>query len=314
MNGEDGFRGESLRFPKSVAVICFERNQESGERIAAALAGDYPEVECVGYDDDVFERVGANFDAIIGVMAVGIVVRKISPFLESKWEDPAVLAVDTDLQFAVPLVGGHHGANQLAQDLSTLGALPVVSTATEVTGRESVEGRARTLDSTIETPNSTVATNLAVLDDELGPVARLDGPQAVLVSDDVTVLKRTKPDGIVLGTGCRSGVSAEQCLRAWEQAIAETDRDFSAVEFVATGRLKAEEDGLFEAAKARDLGVVLFEKETLQTYRGPSESKASELVDWPGIAEASAIAGGKDHELLLQKQTYDEAVTVAVGR
>ena len=299
---------------ESVAVICFERNEAVGERVAGTLSAAYPEVQYITYDDGVFESAFARFDAIVGVMAVGIVVRKISSLLDSKWEDPAVVAVDEGLNWAIPLLGGHHGANELARELSSLGAVPTVTTASEVAGKESVESRAKALGSTIETPDSTVATNLAVLDEELGPVARIDGPKAVLVSDDVTVLKRTQPDGIVLGTGCVSGVDPEVCLRAWEKAVDAVDRDFEDVEFVATGRLKADEAGLFEAADARDLGVVLFERDTLVEFEGPSASRAAELVDWPGIAESSAIAGGQNHELVMTKRTYDDAVTVAVGR
>lgn len=298
----------------SVAVVCFERNEAVGRRVVEHLTAEYPEVKFVGYEAGAFEDAFSRFDAIVGVMAVGIVVRKTAPLLESKWTDPAVVAVDESLNWAIPLLGGHHGANSLARNLSTIGAVPTVTTGTEVAGAQSVERRAAALDATIETPDSTVATNLAVLDEELGPVARLDGPKAVLVSEEVTVLKRTQPDGIVLGTGCVSGVDPEQCLRAWNRAVETVDRSFEDVEFVATGRLKADEEGLFDAAQARDLGVVLFERDTLERFEGPSTSKAPDLVDWPGIAESSAVAGGRRHELVMEKRTYDGSVTVAVGR
>ena len=61
-------------------------------------------------------------------------------------------------------------------------------------------------------------------------------------------------------------------------------------------------------------GVVLFEKETLLNHEGPTPSRAKELIGWPGIAEASAIAGGREHELTREKERFEEAVTVAVGR
>lgn len=299
---------------QSIAVISFERHQEVGERIADTLAADYAEVEQRRYDDDIFAVAAAEYDGIVATMATGIVVRKIAPLLGSKWRDPAVVAVDAEGTWAIPLVGGHHGANAIARSLADIGAVPAVTTASEVAGQRSVEHRAAALDASIETPDSTVATNLAILDEELGPVTRIDGPDAVLVSDDVTVLTRTRPDGIVLGTGCVSGVDAEQVLRAWETALAAVDRELGDVEFVATGTIKAEEEGLREAAKARDLGVVLFERDTLSAFDGPSDSRADELIGWPGIAEASALAGGKRHELLLEKRSYGGGVTVAVGR
>ncbi len=317
MNGEEDPQGAeipTLAGIESIGVVCFGRNESIGRQIVETLATEFPTVDYREYHDGAFESAFAQYDAVVGVMGVGIVVRKVAPLLGSKWADPAVVAVDAELTWAIPLVGGHHGANALARSLSSLGAVPAVTTASEVSGERSVEARAAVLDSTIETPDSTVGTNLAVLDDELGPVVRLDGPRAVLVSDDVTVMKRTQPDGIVLGTGCVSDVESDQVLQAWDRTLESVGHDFEAVEFVATGRLKADETGLFEAASEKDLGVVLFERETLRNFEGPTESKASALVDWPGIAEASAIAGGQNHELVLEKQTYEGAVTVAVGR
>lgn len=314
MSDDEDSAGADIASLASIGVVCFERNESTGRRIVDALATEFQTVDYRSYHEGAFEAAFDEFDAVVGVMAVGIVVRKIAPLLGSKWEDPAVVAVDSHLTWAIPLVGGHHGANALARTLASLGAVPAVTTASEVSGERSVEARADALDSAIETPDSTVQTNLAVLDDELGPVARLDGPRAVLVSDDVTVMKRTQPDGIVLGTGCVSDVEADQVLEAWDRALDAVGRDIEDVEFVATGRLKADETGLFEAAAERDLGVVLFERETLEDFEGPTESKASALLDWPGIAEASAIAGGRNHELILEKQRFEGAVTVAVGR
>ena len=297
----------------SVAVVAFERGLEAAEGIAEALETDRRTVEVVAYDDGVFERVW-DYDGIVALMASGIVVRQIAPLLAGKWTDPAVVAVDAERTWAIPLVGGHHGANRLAAELGSAGPVPAVTTATDAAGERGVEERAAALGATIETPDSTVATNLAVRDGDLGPVERLDGPRAVLVEEDVTVLKRPDAAEVVIGTGCRSGTDADTCRQAWLDALAATDRDPSDVEFVATGTLKADEPGLQEAAASLDLGVVAFERETLERFEGPSPSRARELLDWPGIAEASAIAGGRNHELLAEKRTVEDSVTVAVGR
>ncbi|WP_136687758.1 cobalt-precorrin 5A hydrolase [Halorhabdus amylolytica] len=297
----------------SVAVISFERGRSTAEQIAEALDTDCRTVEIYPYGDGVFERVW-DYDGIVALMASGIVVRRIAPLLDGKWTDPAVVAVDAERTWAIPLVGGHHGANRLAREIGSAGPVPAVTTATDAAGKQGVEARAAALGATIETPDSTVATNLAVRDGDLGPVERLDGPRAVLVDGDVTVLRRTDAGEIVIGTGCRSGTDAGTCRQAWLDALEATDRDRSDVEFVATGTLKSDEPGLREAAASLDLGVVAFERETLERFEGPSDSRARELLDWPGIAEASAIAGGRNHELLAEKRTVEDSVTVAVGR
>ncbi|MFB6101492.1 MAG: cobalt-precorrin 5A hydrolase [Haloplanus sp.] len=299
---------------EEIAIISFERKLDTARDIADGIGDRYDRVDIVEYHGDVFADHWGEYDCFVGLMASGIAMRKTAPLLDDKWDDPAIVVVDEELTWAIPITGGHHGANQVATDLADLGAVPAMTTASEVAGDQSVESRAKALDAHVVNGDSTVATNLAVLNDDLGPVARLDGPRAVLVDDDVTVLKRNGEAGVVLGTGTVSGVDAEQVRNAWERALADLDLTLDDVDFVATGTRKAGEEGLYEAAREAGLGVVLFEKETLEGFEGPSPSRSKELIGWPGIAEASAIAGGRDHELRRKKERFDDAVTVAVGR
>jgi cobalt-precorrin 5A hydrolase len=299
---------------ENIAIVAFERKMDTAEDIVAGIGDRYESIDILEYHGDVFEEYWGEYDCFVGLMASGIAMRKTAPLLDDKWDDPAVVVIDEELTWALPITGGHHGANQVAQDLASMGAVPAMTTASEAAGKQGVEERAKALDTHVVNGDSTVATNLAVLDEDLGPVARLDGPQAVLVGDDVTVLKRNSDDGVVLGTGSVSGAKQEQFLDAWEAALADTDYGLDDVEFVATGTRKEEEAGLLEAADELGVGVVSFEKETLEDHEGPSPSRSKELIGWPGIAEASAIAGGRDNELLVEKERYDEAVTVAVGK
>jgi len=298
---------------EEIAIVSFERKLDTAREIAAGIDDGYDRIDIVEYHGDVFEEHWGEYDCFVGLMASGIAMRKTAPLLDSKWDDPAIVVVDEELTWAIPITGGHHGANQVAGDLAELGAVPAMTTASEAAGEQGVESRAKALDAHVVNGDSTVATNLAVLNDEIDAVERLDGPRAVLVGDDVTVMKRNA-DGVVLGTGTVDGVDREQVLDAWERALADLDYGLSDVEFVATATRKEGEEGLYAAAQEIDAGVVLFEKETLLDHEGPTPSRAKELIGWPGIAEASAIAGGRDHELLREKERYDEAVTVAVGR
>jgi len=300
---------------ETLGIVTFERKRETAEEIEAGLADRYERIDLLEYHGDVFADHWGEYDVFCGLMASGIAMRKTAPLLDDKWEDPAVVVVDEELTWAIPLTGGHHGANQVADDLASMGAVPAMTTASEAAGKQGVEERAKALDAHVVNGDSTVATNLAVLDDDLGPVARLDGPRAVLVGDDVTVLKRNSDDdGVVLGTGSVSGATAEQFDDAWGRALEAADATWDDVEFVATGTRKADEPGLLEAAEARGLGVVSFEKETLTEFEGPTPSRSKELIGWPGISESSAIAGGRAHELVVEKISHEDSVTVAVGR
>ena len=299
---------------EEIAIISFGRKLDTAEEIVEGIGDRYETIDIIEYHGDVFAEHWGEYDCFVGLMASGIAMRKTAPLLDDKWEDPAIVVVDEELTWAIPITGGHHGANQVADDLASLGAVPAMTTASEAAGKQGVEKQAKALSAHVVNGDSTVATNLAVLDDELGPVERLDGPSAVLVDDDVTVLKRNIEDGIVLGTGSVSGADKERFLEAWDRALAAIDRDWSDVEFVATATRKEEEEGLLAAAAERDVGVVAFDKETLLDHEGPTPSKAKELIGWPGVAEASAIAGGAEHELALEKFGHEQEVTVAVGR
>ncbi|GAB7017858.1 cobalt-precorrin 5A hydrolase [Halostagnicola bangensis] len=299
---------------EEIAIISFGRKMETAEEIEAEIGDRYESIDIIEYHGDVFEEHWGEYDCFIGLMASGIAMRKTAHLLDDKWEDPAICVVDEELTWAIPITGGHHGANQVAQDLATMGAVPAMTTASEAAGKQGVESRAKAMDAHVVNGDSTVKTNLAVLDDNLGPVARIEGPKAVLVGDDVTVLKRNKDDGIVLGTGSVSGASKDAFLAAWEQALEETDYDFDDVEFVGTATRKEDEEGLLEAADELDLGVVVFDKETLLEHEGPTPSRSKDLIGWPGVSEASAIAGGAENELVLEKLGYENEVTVAIGK
>ena len=307
---------------ESIAVVAFDRNQDIASEIADELGGSEREVDVLAYHDNVFADGWGTYDCFVGVMASGIAIRKVAGLLEDKWTDPAVVAVDAGVTWAIPLVGGHHGGNRIARELAAVGATPAVTTATEATdepdAEPAVETRAAALNARIVTPDSTVATNSAALSGELGPVVRIDGPRAVLVDDGVTVLERgaqtAGDDAVVIGTGCVSGADADAFLDAWRDALDRTAHGPENVEFVATGALKESEEGLREAAAEFGVGLVTFDRETLLDHEGPTPSKSRELVGWPGIAESSASAGGREGELLLEKTSYGGEITVAIAR
>lgn len=73
-------------------------------------------------------------EALVFIMATGIVVRTIAPLLRSKTCDPAVVVMDARGKFAISLVSGHlGGANGLARQLAAIsGGQAVITTGTDV--------------------------------------------------------------------------------------------------------------------------------------------------------------------------------------
>ena len=70
---------------------------------------------------------------IIGICASGILIRAMAPLLSDKLDEPPVVAIAEDGSVAVPLIGGHHGANDIARIAAAAnGGIAAVTTASDV--------------------------------------------------------------------------------------------------------------------------------------------------------------------------------------
>lgn len=116
-----------------IAIVTLKHSLEAAQKIQRNIGGDI-----LIYSPKAF-REAFSYDSIIAIMSLGIATRGIAPLLKNKWVDPAVVVLDSKLNYAIPLVGGHHGANSLARSLAKLGIVPIITTATEV--EETSEGK-----------------------------------------------------------------------------------------------------------------------------------------------------------------------------
>ena len=123
---------------KKIAIVAITKN---GRKIAKLLKNDFrnEEVYCFIPSQGELKDLTATlfnkdkFDGIVFIMAMGIVIRMIAPYLKDKYRDPAVVAVDDSAHFAIAALSGHEGgANTLAVRVANiLGAEPVITTASE---------------------------------------------------------------------------------------------------------------------------------------------------------------------------------------
>lgn len=77
-----------------------------------------------------------ELDAVVFIGALGICVRSIAPLLENKYDDPAVVCIDSGGKFVIPVVSGHvGGANDLARRIAgIIGGEAVVTTQSDGDG------------------------------------------------------------------------------------------------------------------------------------------------------------------------------------
>ncbi len=98
------------------------------------------------------ERLFKEYKSIVFIMATGIVVRTIAPFIQSKLSDPAILVSDEKGKNIISLLSGHiGGANELTLCISELiGANPVITTATDVNNKASLDMISKKLNAHID--------------------------------------------------------------------------------------------------------------------------------------------------------------------
>lgn len=118
---------------------------EVGRALGRDLAGQLEDSWQISwYESDLKDWCRARFadaSAILFISACGIAVRTIAPFLQSKTKDPAVLVMDEQAHHVISLVSGHiGGANELAEEIGArTGAVPVITTASDVRGKIAVD-------------------------------------------------------------------------------------------------------------------------------------------------------------------------------
>lgn len=262
------------------------------------------------YSGEAFRRAYEDYTTIIAVMSTGIAVRSAAPHLCDKWTDPCLVVVSPDFRYAIPVLGGHHGGNDAAKQLETLGMHPVITTATETRGLPSVESIAKGRGLAIITKDSTRAVNAAILDGDVA--VHLIAPPAIAIAPPgVSVL--LKSGDYIVGVGCRRGAGREEILHALKSAFTEAGITKEEVAAYATAMIKKDEAGLTEAVCELGGTLVCVDDAFIHAEEPPSSSRAEDILGLPGVAEPAALALSKRKEIIMKKKKYG-GVTVAVIR
>lgn len=293
----------------------------------------------------LMKRLWQGRQGFVVVGATGIAVRAVAPLLNDKRTDPAVVCVDDQARWVIPLTGGHHGANELAREVAALlDAEPVVTTASDsddtvvpldslpgFTAEGDLAGVMRSwLDGTppvLANPDLPAwplppgLAQLARTGEPSAPGSASDGPLIRVTDRRPTAETKTRgtavlrPKSLVLGVGSSSGADPEGVAELVDRALNDAGLHVDALGLVASVDLKASEPGI--VALAERLGVELrtFPAETLAELTVPNPSDVvRDAVGTPSVAEAAALAGaGLNAELVVTKQRSAEA-TVAVAR
>ena len=284
-----------------------------------------------------------EYDAIIAVMACGILIRSIAPYIESKTSDPAVLNIDDNGNFVISTLSGHlGGANSLTNKIAALiGATPVITTSSDINNRLGIDVLARDLYLSIDRPKEILFFNKAIIEGhEITLTSKSKKEYLIeylknntleidvcfnysedLDEDEIRVsldnheltLKERK---MVVGIGCRRGKECEKIYEGLKKSFSVLNIDKSRVNQFASAEIKKDEKGILELSEKLNVPVNFVELEKLKLFDSNDVQK-SEFVKSKfgiyGVCEPSAlIMAGFDSKLIYKKTSFD-GVTIAVA-
>lgn len=348
-------------------MICFtRRGAQLGKKLKEQFNRDGISCTCYGKssrlkeaaengelilaEEPLDEWTGKQFgqaDGLIFIGAVGIAVRSSARWIRDKCLDPALVVVDEKGTYAIPVLSGHMGgANALAEKIGRyLGALPVITTATDVEGRFAVDLFAREHKLLITDRRLAKEISAELLDgkpvgffsdipmEDTGAVSCLKNQECrynirITVFDEGEKRKPGEgkpeylflvPKRVVLGIGCRKGIGPASLKEAVFCCLKKRGISLKSVCRVATVSQKKEEEALKELCEEMGWEFCWFSAEELKTAEG--EFSHSDFVEQTvgvgNVCERAAVLGAErlypgKSRLILKKQ-QGNGITVAAA-
>ncbi|MEE1335502.1 cobalt-precorrin 5A hydrolase [Methanobrevibacter sp.] len=333
---------------KTAIISVSDKGQELASALKNKMDLDSTIIKCDLYHKNVkkyFPVLFYEYDAIIAIMASGILIRSIAPLVESKVTDPAVVNIDDNGKFVISTLSGHlGGANDLANKIAVLiDATPVITTSTDVNKKLGIDVLAKDLYLSIDNTKEILFFNKAILEGRnisftvnpnknfkylfeylnnvtleinvlISYSSEVDTDEIhVCLDEHKIVLKERK---IVVGIGCRRGKECEFIHDGLKKSLDDLKILPSRVNMLTSAEIKKDEKGILDLSEKLNIPVRFVEIDKLKLFESSDVSK-SEFVYSKfgiyGVCEPSAlIMAGFDSKLIYKKTSYD-GVTIAVA-
>ena len=284
---------------------------------------------------DFCKELFDKYDSLVFIMATGIVVRSIAPWLKDKTTDPAIVVIDDRGKHVISLLSGHlGGANALSTKIAALiSATPVITTASDINQLPSVDmlaqskgllidsmEKAKTItamivnhqqvdlvdDTGIFTPNTLPATKDVC-------EGKIIVSNKIITSQSIPYVKLI-PKNIILGVGCRKNTDAQKLLLFIKDAIRHFQIDERSIKTMASISIKKNEEAILKAAENLNCALQFFNTETLQKvdYLFEGSDFVQATVGVGSVSTTSAyVAGNKTGTFIVKKQVK-EGMTLSI--
>lgn len=283
--------------------------------------------------------INEEYDGIIFISAAGIAVRMMKPYIEDKKTDPAVIVIDDLGKFSISLLSGHiGGANELANwAASIVGAMPVITTASDGRGIEALDNFAAINGYEIESMEDvkTIMTmmvngksiglysedNIVIDYKNIVLLKSLDNIQDISGIIAVTSAKKIKtdfphavlrPKNINIGIGCRKAVEAQKIIEAIKTELKENNLSEKSIKAIGTIEAKKDEAGIIKAANYFNCPLKIFTAEAIRAVEDRFEKSdfVKNSVGVYSVSEPCAyLLGGN---MRTHKIKYD-GITISIS-
>jgi cobalt-precorrin 5A hydrolase/precorrin-3B C17-methyltransferase len=299
------------------------------ERVASIIDGRAVQVSADTIKDVVRDAFLSD-QPVIGICASGILVRILAPCLADKRTEPPVIAIAEDGASVVPLLGGHHGANELAGRIArATGGHAAITTASEVRfgiSLEEVPDHCLANPADVKPFVASLLTGASIMVEGEAPWLG-SIPRSPTGNLKVTVTERKiagnaanlvyHPRRLALGIGCERGADPEALSALVDGVLDREGLAAEAIACVVSIDLKMDEPAIHALAERLGVPARFFNASELNAesarLRNPSTAVMRE-TGCPGVAEGAALrASGPTGELVVEK-TKGRGVTCAIAR
>jgi len=334
---------------KPVIVILGVSALPLARKLKAELGGEIHGPNCVAGPDTAYAKAAIHLQElfksgrpVIGICASGILIRALAPLLADKHSEPPVIAVAEDGSSAVPLLGGHHGANDLARRIAVLCAgHAAITTASEINfGRALDDPLPGYVLANLKNAKSATAailagTTIALLrhpGESRAPLIPFSAgdlrympivtwtPAFAGVTIEVTEHATPgtdrnlvyHPRTLAIGAGCERGTDPVELRELIVQTLAAHGLSPLAVACHASIDVKEDEPAIAGLDNVRFFAAEQLNALSSQ-LKSPSAIVARE-VGTPGVAEAAALAAAGPGAELIVAKTKSKRATCAIAR
>ncbi len=344
---------------QSKAMTAIFALTRKGAELAARISEHIPGSACLcnyrhalpgmtlfGHISEVFPSAWRECESIVCIMGCGIAVRMVSPLLEDKTVDPAVVVLDQDGRFAISLVSGHvGGANELARKVASItGGQAVITTASDLQDKPAVDIAANNAGLLVENSGILSRIQAAILDEEPLWIFDPDGlllrhlpahhglrvidagadPGGFRTSLGIWVSELVSPRGVkclklrpanlVIGIGCNRGTSSEEIVGFVGKKLKANKLSPLSIRNFVSLDIKSDERGLLDAARAFDRPVHFCARQQIKGIPVPNPSETvARHVGAESVCEAGALWSAGTRELLVPKRKAANC-TLAIAR